>query len=101
MGFNRSADEMLRKGHQVAFGFFAPRVYRRVDEIVVSATGSGGFPAHRILMWMSFKPAWPKRCSFRLRDEVLTLIAERAFGRRGARDIAKVIRKEIEDRITT
>jgi ATP-dependent Clp protease ATP-binding subunit ClpA len=105
MGFNRSADEMAKeKAIKSLSDFLRPEFIARVDEIVVFRhLDREDFRRIAALMLDEFKPALAEKgVHFDYEDEVLSLIAERAFGQKsGARDIRKVIRKEIEDRITS
>ena len=82
--------------------FLRPEFLSRVDEIVVfRALDESDFAKIAAIMLDELKgPLEERGISFEYEEPVLGIIAKEAFGNRsGARDIRKIVRKEVEDAI--
>lgn len=103
VGFNRTDNEISKdKAMKGLREFLRPEFISRIDEVVVfKQLTKTDFAAIASLMLDEMKePLSEKNISLRYDDEVLNLIAEEAYGKPyGARDIRRVIRQEIEDKI--
>ena len=103
VGFNRTENEISRdKAMKGLREFLRPEFISRIDEVVVfKQLTKADFADIAALMLDEMKePLSEKNISLRYDDEVLKLIAEEAYGKPyGARDIRRVIRQEIEDKI--
>ena len=104
VGFAKSANEVSRERAMKALSdFLRPEFLARIDEIVVfSHLGVDDFKRIAALMLDELKAPLTRRgISFGYDEASLALIAERAFGQKaGARDIRRVIRREVEDPLT-
>ena len=83
--------------------FLRPEFLARIDEIVVFKNlRAEDFRRIAALMLDEIKAPLKRRgITFGYDDSALELIAQRAFGQKaGARDIRRVIRREIEDPLT-
>lgn len=103
VGFNRTADEISAdKAVKGLREFLRPEFISRIDEIVVfKQLTKEDFADIAALMLDEMKtPLGEKDITLTYSDEVLKLIAEKAYGKPyGARDIRRVIRQDIEDKI--
>lgn len=103
VGFNKTDSDISKdKAMKALRDFLRPEFLGRIDEIVVfnplteeNYTGIAG------LMLDEMKsPLEEKHISLRYTDEALKTIAHKAYGQKlGARDIRRVIRNEVEDKI--
>ena len=103
LGFNKSADEISKDRAMKALKeFLRPEFISRIDEIVVfRPLEKSDFERIAALMLDEMKePLLEKNVQLSYDDNALSLIAERAFGKTyGARDIRRVIRQDIENKI--
>ena len=103
VGFNRTIEEITKdKAMKGLKDFLRPEFISRIDEIVVfKDLTKDNFADIAALMLNEMKePLAEKNISITYTDEALKLIAEKSFGKPyGARDIRRVIRQEIEDKI--
>ncbi|MDD2955872.1 MAG: ATP-dependent Clp protease ATP-binding subunit [Oscillospiraceae bacterium] len=103
LGFARSQAEASRDAAMKGLAeFLRPEFLGRVDEIVVfRQLDQDDFEKIAALMLDEFKePMEEKGIRFDYEPEVLQLIAQKAFGKKsGARDLRRVIRREVEDPI--
>ena len=103
VGFNRTIEEITKdKAMKGLKDFLRPEFISRIDEIVVfKDLTKDNFADIAALMLNEMKePLAEKNISITYTDEALKLIADKSFGKPyGARDIRRVIRQEIEDKI--
>ena len=103
LGFNKTTAQMARdKAEKALSDFLRPEFLARVDEVIVfQPLTEEDFKGIASLMVEELKPAlMEKGIRFDCQEEALQKIAKEAFGHKsGARDIRKLIRKEIEDPI--
>lgn len=103
VGFGKQADQQAKEKVQKALSeFLRPEFLARVDEIVVFRNlTQDDFTKIADLMLTEFKePLLEKHVEFTYEPCVLELIAKKAYGNKsGARDIVKIIRKEVEDKV--
>jgi ATP-dependent Clp protease ATP-binding subunit ClpA len=103
VGFNRTENEISRdKAMKGLRDFLRPEFISRIDEIVVFRQLEKEDFAHiAALMIDEMKePLAEKNISVSYDDAALALIAEKSFGKPyGARDIRRVIRQDIEDKV--
>ena len=103
VGFNRTADEISKdKAMKGLKEFLRPEFISRIDEIVVfRQLEKADFSRIAALMLDEMKePLAEKNIGISYTQEALDLIAEESFGKPyGARDIRRVIRQEVEDKI--
>ena len=103
VGFNKSAEDISKEKAMKALSeFLRPEFLSRVDEVVVfKPLTKDDFCKIAALMLDEMKePLAEKDITLKYDDKALEAIAEKSFGSKfGARDIRRVIRKEIEDRI--
>lgn len=103
VGFNRTENEITReKAMKGLRDFLRPEFISRIDEIVVfKQLTKENFASIAALMLDEMKePLSEKNIILTYTDEALALIAEKAYGKSyGARDIRRVIRQEVEDKI--
>ncbi len=103
VGFNRTADEISAdKAVKGLREFLRPEFISRIDEIVVfKQLTKEDFADIAALMLDEMKaPLSEKDITLTYDDDVLKLIAEKSYGKPyGARDIRRVIRQDIEDKI--
>ncbi len=101
LGFNKQPFEMAKdKALKALSEFLRPEFLARIDEVVVfRPLDQGDFEKIAALMLDELKPALLERgVHFDYKPEVLALVAKKAYGHKsGARDIRRVIRKEVED----
>ena len=105
MGFGKSDKEASRDRAMKALReFLRPEFIGRVDEVVFFAPLSkDSFVKIADLMLSQFKqPLADKGIALSWTDSAACYLAEKAYGgKRGARDLRNVIRREVEDAITT
>lgn len=103
VGFNKTDSDIAKdKAMKALREFLRPEFLGRIDEIVVfNPLTEENFAGIAGLMLNEMKsPLGEKHISLRYTDEALKTIAHKAFGKKlGARDIRRVIRNEVEDKI--
>ena len=103
LGFNKSADEISKERAMKALReFLRPEFISRIDEIVVfRPLEKSDFENIAALMLDEMKePLSEKNIIFKYDSSALSAIAEKSFGKSyGARDIRRVIRQEIENKV--
>lgn len=103
VGFNKTDSDIAKdKAMKALRDFLRPEFLGRIDEIVVfNPLTEENFAGIAGLMLDEMKsPLEEKHISLRYTDEALKAIAHRAYGQKlGARDIRRVIRNEVEDKI--
>jgi len=103
VGFNRTESEISKeKAMKGLKDFLRPEFISRIDEIVVfRQLTKENFADIAALMLDEMKePLAEKDISLTYTHEALELIAEKSFGKPyGARDIRRVIRQDVEDKI--
>ena len=104
LGFNKSAAELSKEKCKKALSeFLRPEFLSRVDEIVVFSPLSQEHYAQiaGLMLEELVEPLKEKGIAFTYDFATLPLIAQKAFGgKSGARDIRRIIRREVEDEIT-
>lgn len=103
VGFNKTDSDIAKdKAMKALRDFLRPEFLGRIDEIVVfNPLTEENFAGIAGLMLNEMKsPLEEKHISLRYTDEALKTIAHKAYGQKlGARDIRRVIRNEVEDKI--
>ncbi|MDE6034428.1 MAG: AAA family ATPase [Ruminococcus sp.] len=103
VGFNRTENEISRdKAMKGLREFLRPEFISRIDEVVVfRQLDKKDFASIASLMLDEMiEPLAEKNLSISYNSKALSLIAEKSYGKPyGARDIRRVIRQEIEDKI--
>lgn len=103
VGFNKTDSDIAKdKAMKALREFLRPEFLGRIDEIVVfNPLTEENFAGIAGLMLDEMKsPLEEKHISLRYTDEALKTIAHKAYGKKlGARDIRRVIRNEVEDKI--
>lgn len=103
VGFNKTDSDIAKdKAMKALRDFLRPEFLGRIDEIVVfNPLTEENFAGIAGLMLDEMKsPLEEKHISMRYTDEALKAIAHKAYGKKlGARDIRRVIRNEVEDKI--
>lgn len=103
VGFNKTDSDIAKdKAMKALRDFLRPEFLGRIDEIVVfNPLTEENFAGIAGLMLDEMKsPFEEKHISLRYTDEALKAIAHKAYGQKlGARDIRRVIRNEVEDKI--
>lgn len=103
VGFNKTDSDIAKdKAMKALREFLRPEFLGRIDEIVVfNPLTEENFAGIAGLMLNEMKsPLEEKHISLRYTDEALKTIAHKAYGQKlGARDIRRVIRNEVEDKI--
>lgn len=103
VGFNRTANEISKDRAMKALReFLRPEFISRIDEIIVFRNlDITDFEKIAALMLDEMKePLMEKDITFTYEPSALKAIAQEAFGKSyGARDIRRVIRQEIEDKV--
>ena len=103
VGFNKTDSDIAKdKAMKALRDFLRPEFLGRIDEIVVfNSLTEENFAGIAGLMLDEMKsPLEEKHISLRYTDEALKTIAHKAYGKKlGARDIRRVIRNEVEDKI--
>jgi len=103
VGFNRTENEISRdKAMKGLREFLRPEFISRIDEIVVfSQLTKENFASIAALMIDEMKePLAEKKLDITYDQKALDLIAEKSYGKPyGARDIRRVIRQDVEDKV--
>lgn len=103
VGFNKTNSDIAKdKAMKALREFLRPEFLGRIDEIVVfNPLTEENFAGIAGLMLDEMKsPLEEKHISLRYTDKALKTIAHKAYGQKlGARDIRRVIRNEVEDKI--
>lgn len=103
VGFNKTDSDIAKdKAIKALRDFLRPEFLGRIDEIVVfNPLTEENYAGIAGLMLDEMKsPLEEKHISLRYTDEALKTIAHKAYGQKlGARDIRRVIRNEVEDKI--
>ena len=103
VGFNKTDSDIAKdKAMKALRDFLRPEFLGRIDEIVVfNLLTEENYAGIAGLMLDEMKsPLKEKHISLRYTDEALKIIAHKAYGQKlGARDIRRVIRNEVEDKI--
>lgn len=103
VGFNKIDSDIAKdKAMKALRDFLRPEFLGRIDEIVVfNPLTEENYAGIAGLMLDEMKsPLEEKHISLRYTDEALKTIAHKAYGQKlGARDIRRVIRNEVEDKI--
>lgn len=103
IGFNKTESEVSKEKSMKALSdFLRPEFLSRIDEIVTFAPlTKENYESIAALMLDEMKdPLAEKGITLKYSKKALTAIADKAFGQKfGARDIRRVIREEIEDKI--
>lgn len=103
VGFNKTDSDIAKdKAMKALREFLRPEFLGRIDEIVVfNPLTEENFAGIAGLMLDEMKsPLEEKHISMRYTDKALKTIAHKAYGQKlGARDIRRVIRNEVEDKI--
>ena len=103
VGFNKTDSDISKdKAMKALRDFLRPEFLGRIDEIVVfNPLTEENYAGIAGLMLDEMKsPLEEKHISLRYTDEALKTIAHKAYGQKlGARDIRRVIRNEVEDKI--
>lgn len=103
VGFNKTDSDIAKdKAMKALREFLRPEFLGRIDEIVVfDPLTEENFAGIAGLMLDEMKsPLEEKHISLRYTDKALKTIAHKAYGQKlGARDIRRVIRNEVEDKI--
>ena len=103
VGFNKTDSDIAKdKAMKALRDFLRPEFLGRIDEIVVfNPLTEENFAGIAGLMLDEMKsPLAEKHIRLRYTDEALKTIAHKAYGQKlGARDIRRVIRNEVEDKI--
>jgi ATP-dependent Clp protease ATP-binding subunit ClpA len=103
VGFNKTDNEVAHdKAMKALRDFLRPEFLGRVDEVVVfnQLTEENYASIARLMLDEMRAPLAEQGIVLRYSDEALRLIAHKAYGHKlGARDIRRVIRSEVEDKI--
>ena len=103
LGFNKSAEEISKdKAMKALREFLRPEFISRIDEIVVfRPLEKKDFASIASLMLNEIQEQLTeKNIIFKYDDKALEVIAEKSFGKPyGARDIRRVIRQEVENKV--
>lgn len=103
MGFNRSFEQVSSDRAMKALSdFLRPEFLARVDEVVVfnPLTTDNYKTIAGLMLDEMVEPLEEKAITFRYDDKALACIAKKSFGGKfGARDIRKVIRTQVEDKV--
>ena len=103
VGFNKTDSDIAKdKAMKALRDFLRPEFLGRIDEIVVfNPLTEENYAGIAGLMLDEMKsPLEEKHISLRYTDEALKTIAHKAYGQKlGARDIRRVIRNEVEDKV--
>ncbi|MCD7731389.1 MAG: ATP-dependent Clp protease ATP-binding subunit [Oscillospiraceae bacterium] len=103
IGFDRTAEDISKERAMKALSdFLRPEFLSRIDEIITfSPLSCENYESIAALMLDEMKePLLEKGITLKYSKKALALIAKKAYGQKfGARDIRKVIRTDIEDKI--
>ena len=103
LGFNKSAEDISKeKALKALRDFLRPEFISRIDEIIVfrPLTKENFASIAGLLLDEMKEPLAEKNIIFKYDQAALELVAEKSFGKSyGARDIRRVIRQDIENKI--
>ena len=103
MGFGKTTDEGARDRAIKALGdFLRPEFIGRVDEVVFfhPLSRETYVAIARLMLTELQAPLLERGVTLSWTDEALTVLADKAYGgKRGARDLRNVIRRDVENRI--
>lgn len=103
VGFNKSEEDISKeKAMKALSDFLRPEFLSRIDEVVVfRPLSETDYEAIAALMLDEMKePLLEKGITLKYSKKALAVIASKAFGKKfGARDIRKVIRTDVEDKV--
>lgn len=103
IGFNKTAEDISgEKAMKALSEFLRPEFLGRIDETVVfKPLTKENYQEIAALMLDEMKePLLEKGITLKYTPKALSVIAEKSFGKKfGARDIRKVIREEVEDKV--
>lgn len=103
VGFNKSEEDISKeKAMKALSDFLRPEFLSRIDEVVVfRPLSETDYEAITALMLDEMKePLLEKGITLKYSKKALSVIASKAFGKKfGARDIRKVIRTDVEDKV--
>jgi ATP-dependent Clp protease ATP-binding subunit ClpA len=103
VGFNRTDTEISKeKAIKGLRDFLRPEFLSRIDEVVVfNALGKESYEKiAKLMLDEMVEPLKERELTLNYTDEVLSLIADKSFSKKhGARDIRKVIRTNVEDKV--
>lgn len=103
VGFNKSEEDISKeKAMKALSDFLRPEFLSRIDEVVVfRPLSETDYEAITALMLDEMKePLLEKGITLKYSKKALAVIASKAFGKKfGARDIRKVIRTDVEDKV--
>lgn len=103
VGFNKSEEDISKeKAMKALSDFLRPEFLSRIDEVVVfRPLSETDYEAITALMLDEMKePLLEKGITLKYSKKALAVIAFKAFGKKfGARDIRKVIRTDVEDKV--
>ena len=104
VGFNKTDNEIAHdKAMKALREFLRPEFLGRVDEVIVfnKLTEQDYAGIAKLMLDEIAQPLQERGIQLRYSDDVLKTVAHKAYdGKLGARDIRRVIRNEIEDRIS-
>ncbi len=106
LGFAKTAADISKeKALKALSDFLRPEFLGRVDEVVVfrPLDINDYKEISRLMLEEMREPLNEKKITLEYTEDVLSLIAEKAFGltKSGARDIRRILRKEIEDKVAS
>lgn len=103
LGFYKTTEDMTKeKVMQSLSEFLRPEFLGRVDEIVIfnQLTEKDFVRIAELMLSELQEPLSDKGITFRWEEAALELLAHEAYGKQGgARDLRRIIRKEVEDKI--
>ncbi len=104
LGFAKTAGDISKeKALKALSDFLRPEFLGRVDEIVVfrPLDIEDYEKIARLMLEEMREPLNEKKIELEYNDDVLKLVAKKAFGmtKSGARDIRRILRKEVEDKV--
>ena len=102
VGFNKTDSDIAKdKAMKALRDFLRPEFLGRIDEIVVfNPLTEENYAGIGLMLDEMKSPLEEKHISLRYTNEALKTIAHKAYGQKlGARDIRRVIRNEVEDKI--
>ncbi|MGN1412299.1 MAG: AAA family ATPase [Oscillospiraceae bacterium] len=103
VGFNKTETDISKeKAMRGLKEFLRPEFLSRIDEVVVfnSLEKSSYEKIAKLMLDEMVSPLQERELSLNYTDEVLSLIADKSYSKKnGARDVRKVIRTNIEDKI--
>ncbi len=103
VGFNKSEKDISKeKAMKALSDFLRPEFLSRIDEVIVfnPLTIEDYKQIAKLMIDEMKEPLAEKGIALEYTDEALAMIAEKSFGQKfGARDIRKVIRTDVEDKV--